>query len=288
MSPGVTCLLILAAAEPGGAGRGADMLEFNIWSFLFAMVNFLILVGLLYKFLHGPLLAALEKRRKGIEDARKSAEQKEREAEKARSEYRQKLDEIEQERDRLLSEARNQAEGRREELLKQARAEAEREAVSLKRAWESERREALGAMQEEIADAALDLTGRILGELADADLESRLNEKLLERLAELEEGDEAERRGLFEAGLPVRVVSARKIARGDRAKMRKAVASLAGQKVDVEFDTDESLVAGARVEFASAAVDCSLADVLAATRERFDELAEEPDEEPDEAKEASQ
>ena len=51
------------------------MLEFSWPAFAFAVVNFLILVGLLYRFLHKPILAVLEQRRQGIADAEQAAKQ---------------------------------------------------------------------------------------------------------------------------------------------------------------------------------------------------------------------
>jgi len=250
------------------------MLEFSWSSFIFAIVNFLILVALLYRLLHRPLLEALQKRRRDIEEARKEAERTTQEANSRKQEYESKLASIHQERDRLLAEARREAQAVREKLLQKARQEAEREVASLRRDWQRRSREALESLQEEIISLSLDLARRILQKLTDADLESRLLallEKELENLASEKSGQR--RRELFGGEAAARVVSAKRLRKGARQNIQKHIQALSDGPVEVEFHTDKDLIAGVRVEFNSLAVDATLADVLAATRERFGEIA---------------
>ena len=116
------------------------------------------------------------------------------------------------------------------------------------------------------------LAGRVLGQLANGDVDARLHEQLLAQLAELQVS--------VTAG-PVRVVSARVLPDDTQAAIRERTIALCGGSVDVSFNVDESLIAGTRVEFSSQAVDATLADAVTAVRERFGELAPGPDEEAD-------
>ena len=249
-----------------------NIFEFTWPRFFYAVVNFLILVVVLYRLLHKPLLRVLAERQKKIEDSFCEAEEKSREADAARQEYEERIAGIEEERDRMLAEARERAEKARHDLVAKARAEAEREVGNLKRDWERQRRDALKVLENDIVAAGLDLAGRVLAQLADADVEAKLHEQLLAQLAELQVSGTAG---------PVRVVSAVALDEAARASLRERVSALATDAVEVSFDVDAALIAGSRVEFSSQAVDATLADAVAAVRERFGELSPERDEEAD-------
>jgi len=255
------------------------MLEFSWKAFAFAVVNFLVLVAILYKLLHKPLLDILAKRQQKIEDAQRAAVE---EAEKARSvqaDYERKLAGIEEERDKMLAEARQRAETAREELMARARAEAEREVANLRRDWLRQERDALDAMQDGIVDVALDLARRVLAQLADTDIETRLQQQLHQELEDLAaNADKAELRNLFAAEGPVRVVTASPLGYEGQREIARRIEALSEENVDISFEADPALIAGARVEFSSQAIDASMADVLTAVREGFDRLAPEPEE----------
>ncbi|MFO7955967.1 MAG: F0F1 ATP synthase subunit B [Candidatus Brocadiia bacterium] len=257
-----------------------DILKFTWKAFAFAVGNFLALVGLLYIFLHKPLLRILDKRKREIEQAHREAEEEAEKARRKQEEYEREMANIEEERDRLLTEARNKAQETREEILEEARQEAQREVQNMKRDWERRRRDALEELQDNIVDTALSLARRVLEKLVDEDVERRLNRQLFEELEHLARQEEAVSPPEIEGSRgPVRVVSARELDKDTRAGLEERIEALANGEVEVEYDVDGDLVAGSRVEFSARAIDGSLADVLTATRERFEELAPRPMEE---------
>jgi F-type H+-transporting ATPase subunit b len=263
----------LAAAEP-------SPLEFTWKSFALAAANFLILVAILYRLLHKPLLDMLQKRRQAVEDAHRAAENQAEEARKTRQEYEGRLAGIEEERDKMLAEARKAAEEARSELVRKARAEAEREIANMRRDWDRQRRDALRGLRDDVVALSLDLARRTLAQLVDEDVETRLRAALRARLKEL--ANTADRRtleSLFPAGGTVRVVSAAPLDDEERGLIGDLIQALTEEKAELSFETDEDLIAGVRVEFSSQAIDSTLADVLEAVRERIDELAPETDEE---------
>ncbi len=252
------------------------MFDFSWATFIYSIVNFVLLVAILYRVLHKPLMDVLERRQQEVEEAKAAAERKEEQARKTQQEYEGRLANIEEERDRILSEAREKAEEARQSTIEKAREGARREVDRLKRDWERRRQDALEQLREDIVDLALDLARRALEDLSDRDVESRLLDRLQAELESLgQEADERTRRELFAAEGPVRVVSASELDDERRDAIRSAVAELGPDSVEVDFEVDASLVAGARVEFSSRAVDATLEDVLAAVRERYREMAPE-------------
>ncbi len=151
------------------------------------IVNFLILVALLKKFLYGPVVRAMDARQTRIADRLREAEEAEATAQREAESYREKQAEIEREKERILSEARREAEERKENLTARAREEVEQT-----------RREWLDAVQGEKESFLLDLKRRAaeelaysvrkaLHDLADEDLEGRLVDVFLRKLRESEE-----------------------------------------------------------------------------------------------------
>ncbi len=259
---------------------GPNPLDFSWQGFVFALANFLLLVGLLYKFLHKPLLAVLEKRRKSIADAHKKARDEADKAQEAWKEYQAKLSAIQEERDRLLSETRRDAEEAGKRMIASAREEAGREVANLKRAYERERHDALKGLEEDIAGVSLDLARGVLEKIVDTAADATLHAHLLEELDGLASGGN-ERAGhdLAHGETAVRVLSARQLGEPERAEIAKRVEALTDDDVRVEFDTDENLIAGTRVEFSAMAVDATLSEVLDTVRERLAELVAETDDE---------
>jgi len=249
-------------------------MQFSWPAFGFAVANFLILVGLLYTFLHKPLLRVLQQRSENVTAARKEAEAQARAAEQARAEYEGKLAGTVAEREKTLTEARQQADQARNELIEKAKAEADREIANRKQAYEREQRDAVKQLQSDIVDVAVTAARGILEQAADAELDGKLHAKLLAELDALAGSDERRKElGPIDPQLPVRVRSARALPEPQRAELGDRIKGVARAEATVQFETDQSLVAGTRVEFGALAVDASLADVLVAVRDRVAELA---------------
>ena len=246
------------------------MFEFSWLSFSFAVINFLVLAGLLWKFLHKPLLNTLEKRREGIEAAKQAAHAETEKALQAKDEYQKKLAGADQERDKLIAETRQSAEEAKRKLLEEAAAGAERNVANLQRAFQSEQRDALTSVQGKIAETALGMAGDILKKVADTDIDSRLRDGLYTKIDELAASPDVS--GLHSSGddaPPVRVASARELPNEEAGKLQKRIEELVGDDIEVQFLTDPELVAGTKIEFSSMAIDSSLADAIDAVREQL-------------------
>ena len=103
------------------------------------VINFLILVWLLKRFLYRPILDAIDAREKRIAQELADADTKKAEALKEREEFQHKNEEFEQQRAALLNKATEEAKAERQRLLDVARQAAD--ALGAKR-QESLRRDA--------------------------------------------------------------------------------------------------------------------------------------------------
>src|ERR1700685_4022377 len=88
------------------------------------LINFLILVYLLKRFLYKPILHAIDEREKGIAAQLAEAEAKKAEAQRERDDFQHKNELFDQERAALLQQAREAAGAERQRLLDEARKDA--------------------------------------------------------------------------------------------------------------------------------------------------------------------
>ncbi len=153
------------------------------------IVNFLILIYLLKRFLYRPVLAAMDTREREIAGRIRSAEEKDQAAEALRQAYEEQAKALEAQREQLLTEAQRQAESHRESLLAELRDEMDRK----RSAWRAELDREQGKFQQDIrsltADKLIAAVRKVLADLADADLERAVIRRFLERLNELPENE---------------------------------------------------------------------------------------------------
>src|ERR1700689_4054513 len=103
-------------------------------------INFLILVWLLKRFLYKPILHAIDEREKGISTQLAEAEAKKTEAQKERDDFQQKNNSFDHERATLLKKATDEAAAERQRLLDEARKDADTLRVKRQEAWRDEQR----------------------------------------------------------------------------------------------------------------------------------------------------
>ena len=87
------------------------------------IVNFLILIWLLKRFLYQPVINAMDRREQRIAERLHNAELREQAAADTRLDYQHKIEALEQDRDALIKQAREAAESERRVLLDEARNE---------------------------------------------------------------------------------------------------------------------------------------------------------------------
>ena len=160
------------------------------------VVNFLILVWLMKRFLYHPILDAIDAREQRIAGELADAAAMVTEAKKERDEFQRKNEELDQQRSALMKTATQQANAERQRLLDEAREAAD--ALSAKRA-EALKIDARNLNQEISRLARTEvfaIVRKTLGDLAGERLEARMVEVFISRLREL---DEASKEQLGEA-----------------------------------------------------------------------------------------
>ena len=147
--------------------------------FLWSLLTFVLLVGLLYKFAFGPLMEMQRKRQAEIHDSIVEAERLREEAHSLLEDYKQQVASARQEAEEILERARKVSESTRTEILEEAKAQADRALEKSREQIERETREALQQIRTEVADLTLAAAEKVTRKsLSDADHLRLINESI--------------------------------------------------------------------------------------------------------------
>ncbi|MGC8774785.1 MAG: F0F1 ATP synthase subunit B [Chlorobaculum sp.] len=146
------------------------------------LVNFLILLWLLKRFLYQPVLKALDEREKKIAAELEHAAGVEAQAAREKAEWQKKNDEFETQRQLMLKQATDEAGTRRTELLDKARQEYEALHSKLLETLKREQEERESETERRVSDEIFSVAGKLLAELADESLEARIIDKFCRKL----------------------------------------------------------------------------------------------------------
>ena len=131
------------------------------------IIGFLILVGILIKFLYGPITQVLDSRVEDIRSTYETAENEKATMEQLRKEYEGRLAAIETEAHEKIQAAIKEAHGIRDEIIADARTKSE---DILRRGEEElshEREKTIVALREEVADLVISASSKLLEQSMD-------------------------------------------------------------------------------------------------------------------------
>ena len=242
------------------------------------VVNFLILVWLLKRFLYRPILDAIDAREKRIAAELADADAKKVEAKKERDEFQRKNEEFDQQRAALLSKATDEAKAERQRLLDEARKAADALSAKRQETLRSEARNLNQAISRRARQEVFAIARKALTDLATTSLEERLGEVFTRRLREMD-GKAKESLGetLKAASAPALVRSAFDLPMEQRAAIQNALNETFSAEIRVRFETAPDLVSGIELSTNGKRVAWSIADYLASLERGVDELLKEKD-----------
>jgi F-type H+-transporting ATPase subunit b len=126
----------------------------------------------------------LEERTRNIEGKLQQAERERQQAEELLRQYRERLASAEQEAQRIIDEARANAERLRAELMAKAEQEADRVINQGREAIRAERDRAVRELRTEVGSLAVELATRVIGDSLDRDRQLRLIDQYIEQLSD--------------------------------------------------------------------------------------------------------
>jgi F-type H+-transporting ATPase subunit b len=156
-----------------------EAFDINLVGLVFQVINFLLLLYLLNRFLFKPLLARMDERNAKIEKGLEDAEAAARDREVARAEREAAVTEARKEAADLLANANKIATDTRDEILTKAREDAEKVTERAREEITAEKEKAMAELRAQVADLALEAAGKLVRSDMNATTQRRLVEEFL-------------------------------------------------------------------------------------------------------------
>lgn len=234
------------------------------WStFLLEVLNFLVLLWILKRFLYKPVLESIARRQSGVEQTLAQAAAAKAAACELQTQYESRLSQWAIERENARENLRKEIAEQREAMLVGLKQELEQEREKSRVLEEKRQADSLRKFQETALGQAAQFAAKLLSSLAGQEQENRLFALVLEQLDALPDARlSAIRLACEEASEVAWIVSAYPLEAERRQQLIDKLGTVLGMPVVCHFAEDSGLLAGLRINFGPWVFFASLADEL--------------------------
>jgi len=237
------------------------------------VLNFVILVWLMKRFLYKPILHAIDTREKLIATELADAAAKKAEAHKESDEFQHKTEALEQQRAALMTKATADATAERERLLADARKTADAASAKRRDALRAEATSLEGAIHRRAQHEVFAIARKALTDLATTSLEERIAAVFTRQLQHLDAPAKAGIAGAIKAASGAALVrSAFELSPEQRAVIQHAVNETFSADVHVQFEVAPDLVSGIELVAGGQKVGWTIASYLESLAAGVDDL----------------
>ena len=236
------------------------------------IVNFLILVWLLKRFLYQRVIDAMDERQAKIAATLEQAEAKRAEATRAEEEFRTRNEDLEKHRKDLQAKAAaDVGEARKSQMQ-----ELTRELDVLRGTWrdtvDRERETFVEDLERRVRTEVLDLARKALADLANAELETAMAEAFVKRLQALDKKSKAALADALETPAePVLVKTVFELPDAARQAVEQAIRKELGTTADVRFEMDGAEIGGIELSGGGQKLAWTVDDYLDDLGKRFEQ-----------------
>ena len=237
------------------------------------VVNFLILIWLMKRFLYQPILQAIDAREARIAAELADADAKKTEAKKERDDFEHKNEAFDEQRAELLSKASDDANAKAQQLMDAARQAADALSTKRQKALHEEQKSLKEAITQRTRDEVFAITRKALTDLADTTLEASMSAAFIRRLRAITgEDKESLDAALKNSSTPSRIRSAFDLPEVQRAAIGQAINETFSADIQIEFVVVPDVISGIELTAGGQKVAWSIADYLASMEQRIGEL----------------
>ena len=180
--------ILLAVVEGGEEPSGTDLILPAIDELIWGAVAFALVLFVLNKFAFPKLREAVEAREKQIQSDLEAAERARTEAENEKRQYQQQIADSRGEANRIVEEARQQAEQVRKDVIAKAQAEAEAITTRAQESIAAERASTMQELQSTVAALSIQLAEKVVGRSIDANAQKEMVDAYIRDVAGMGNG----------------------------------------------------------------------------------------------------
>ena len=246
-------------------------MKFNVWTLLFQITNFVVLLVILRRILYRPVREIMEKRRGAIEREMQDAERTKGEAQALKDKYEAEMNGLKDQKARMLEAVQDEVSEERKRLIDKAREDADKIIAREKALVNAEKRTFEAEMKDKVLDSVSMFSSNLLRDIADEALHEAVFRKFLAGLEQCM--PEIASAAGKEETLSLDLSSAYPLHDEDIERVKDAVLSGIGRKVAVAATLEPALIAGVRMKAGDQVIDSSVAGQIQALKERLKETS---------------
>ena len=163
-------------------------LGINLPTLIAQIVNFLILLGLLYLVAYKPIMRMLDERSRKVKESMEQTELIKQQAERAEKEVKKQIEAASREGQEIIARAVRSGEDVRQKAQQEARQDAESLIARAQVEIQRERDEAIGELRKEFADLTILAAGKVIDRSLDREAHRQLIDKVLKESTTLKKG----------------------------------------------------------------------------------------------------
>lgn len=222
-------------------------MQIDWFTFVAQIVNFLILLALLKRLLYNRIIGAMDRREQEISDRLQQAEKTQAEAQQEKERYRERHEQLETRRNKILSQAREEAEQAKKDMLQDARDEVTAKRRQWQESLEREQHDFERQLRRQGTQQVMAVSRRVMADLADQKLEGQIAARFRHRLESLN-ADQWERlQRATDKGASVTVSSSFALSE----QMRDGIEEVLGERLDEvspAFEKSSRVICGISLE----------------------------------------
>ncbi|MEO8474251.1 MAG: F0F1 ATP synthase subunit B [Chryseolinea sp.] len=220
-------------------------MKINWFTVIAQVINFVLLVWLLRKFLYKPILDAVKEREKKIVDQLREADDKKTSSQKQEEDFRKQQQDFNQQKQTLMDQAVSDANAEKQKMLDNARVEAN----ALRERMEKASRESQEAdhveRTEKTQRRVFDITRKALADIASVSLEEQSAAKFIQRFSALRDEEKKQFVDAFKSNAnTILVRSAFELPPKQQGEISNAVDEVLHTNVQLQFRTAPEIISG--------------------------------------------
>jgi F-type H+-transporting ATPase subunit b len=231
-------------------------MKFDIWTFLFQIINFVVLLFILKRLLYKPIREIMDKRRGIIEKNVEDAEKTKMEAQELKRKYQEEMDKLKDVRILTFEKLQEEVEVERKKLMGRAEEEAGKIIEKERAIFDTEKKRLETELKDKAIDTICVFASRLLRDISDEELHSAIYRKLLKEveritsdITKIEKKDEP---------LTIEIITAYELSEEKLKGLQKTIESLISRKVNINQTIDKNLIAGIKIKVYDMVYDSSL------------------------------
>ncbi|MEP7109778.1 MAG: hypothetical protein ABI760_17415 [Ferruginibacter sp.] len=220
-------------------------MNINWFTVIAQVINFLILVWLLKKFLYKPILNAIDVREKKITDKLRDADAQKVAAQKKQDDFKKQHEDFDHQKKVLMDKAVADANTQKQQLMDAAKAEADNLRSNIEKAAKEKQENDNREMSEKIQQQVFAITRKALGDIASISLEEQSANTFNKHLKELKEDEKKQFNDAFKSNSnAILVRSAFELPAKQQGEINDAVNETLSAKAQLQFETSPDIISG--------------------------------------------